>query len=184
MALTQSNEMKAGSSAPRFELTDTVTGDTISLEQIRGERGTLIMFICNHCPYVIHTLPQIVKIPREYKASGINSVAISPNDPNKVAQDHPERMTEFALKNDFVFPYLFDESQQTARDYGAVCTPEFYLFDADLKLFYHGRLDESSPGNNKPLTGKELRAALDAMLKNAPAPQPQHPSMGCSIKWK
>ncbi len=186
MALTESNMINLGTKAPGFSLHDTQSQHTLDLEQLKGVRGTLLMFICNHCPYVVHVMPELVRIEKEYVSKGINLVAISSNDVVAYPQDSPEKMSEFAREWGFTFPYLFDETQGVARDYDAACTPDFYLFDKDLKLVYRGRLDESRPRveHPKPLTGVDLRGALNAMLENGSISEIQYPSMGCNIKWK
>ncbi|MBX2951970.1 MAG: thioredoxin family protein [Leadbetterella sp.] len=186
MALTASNMMNLGTTAPDFRLPDVLSDTERSLEELRGEKGTLVMFICNHCPYVIHVMPEILRIAADYGSKGIGVVAISSNDVVAYPQDSPEKMKEFAGHWKLDFPYLYDETQSVARAYDAACTPDFYLFDAHLKLAYRGRLDESRPReeNPKPLTGKDLRGALNALLSGQPLSEIQFPSMGCNIKWK
>lgn len=184
MALTESNMMPLGTPAPDFRLPDTVSGEDLSLGDIRGEKGTVIMFLCNHCPYVIHVNPELVRIANEYSASGIGFVGISSNDVEKYPQDGPEKMKEHARDVGYAFPYLFDESQDVARAYDAACTPDIYVFDGEQKLYYRGRLDGSRSNNDIPLTGTDLRAALDALLQGKPRPELQIPSAGCNIKWK
>lgn len=173
-----------GSEAPDFELQDVVSDRTLSRDDLKGEKGTLVMFICNHCPYVIHVHEQLVKLPEEYRNNGISTVAISSNDISNYPQDSPEKMKELAKEKNFSFPYLYDESQEIAKAYEAACTPDFYLFDEDLKLVYRGQLDGSRPGNNEPVTGKDLRDAIDNLLSGNSISEDQRPSMGCSIKWK
>lgn len=185
MALTESTMMPLGTRAPDFELPDTVTGDTLSLQQLKGEKGTLILFICNHCPYVMHEEKQLIDIARTYAAKGVRTVAISSNDIAQYPEDAPDKMK--ALMEDWGRPfaaYLYDESQTVAKAYQAACTPDIYLFDADLFCVYRGRLDDSMPKNNIPLTGRDLREALDNLLANRPINPDQIPSMGCNIKWK
>lgn len=186
MALTASNMMNLGTPAPDFRLPDVLSGHEVSLEELRGETGTLLMFICNHCPYVIHVMPEIMRIANDYGAKGIGFIAISSNDVRAYPQDSPGNMKEFSESWGMDFPYLFDETQNTARAYDAACTPDFYLFDGRMKLAYRGRLDESRPReeNPKPLTGKDLRGALNALLSGEPLSEIQFPSMGCNIKWK
>lgn len=186
MALTVSNMMNLGTTAPGFLLPDVVTGMDLSPEELRGAQGTLVMFICNHCPYVVHVMPEIIRIAEEYLSKGIAFVAISSNDVAAYPADSPEKMKEFASAWKFRFPYLYDESQSVARAYDAACTPDFYLFDSALKLAYRGRLDESRPReeNPRPLSGKDLRGALNALLSGQPLSEIQFPSMGCNIKWK
>jgi thiol-disulfide isomerase/thioredoxin len=142
------------------------------------------MFICNHCPYVRHVNPELVRVAKDYTDRGVSFVAISSNDVTQYPEDSPERMAEVAAEVGYPFPYLYDETQEVARAYGAACTPDFFVYDADLRLVYRGRLDASTPGNAEPLTGADLRAALDALLAGTPVPAEQHPSIGCSIKWR
>lgn len=184
MALTPSNMLPLGTKAPDFQLPDTVSGKTYTLQELAGEKATVVMFICNHCPYVIHVNPELVRLAKDYIPRGVGFVAISSNDVKNYPDDAPDKMKERALELGYPFPYLYDESQEVARAYDAACTPDFYVFDKDLKLVYRGRLDESRPGNDVPLTGKDLRAALDAVLEGKPVSEPQYPSMGCNIKWK
>ncbi len=184
MAETKSNLLPLGTTARDFELPDAVSANLYSLEDIRGEKGTVIMFLCNHCPFVKHVADEIVRVANDYRVLGFGFAAISSNDVEQVPGDHPDLMWQFARKYNFTFPYLYDRSQEVARSYKAACTPDFYLFDADLQLIYHGQLDNSRPGNGIPVNGRELREALDAILNSRPVPGPQKPSIGCSIKWK
>ncbi|MEM9888233.1 MAG: thioredoxin family protein [Bacteroidota bacterium] len=184
MARTPSNMLALKTVAPDFILPDTVSDKNRSLDEVAGEKGTMVMFICNHCPYVIHVKDEMVSIANEYQQKGIGFVAISSNDVENYPADSPEKMKEFAAQEGFSFPYLYDETQSVARAYEAACTPDFYLFDSDKHLYYRGRMDASRPGNQVPLTGKDLRTALDSLLSGKPAPVEQHPSMGCNIKWK
>lgn len=184
MALTPSNMLALGTTAPSFTLPDTVSGKELSLQDVQGENGTLIMFICNHCPYVIHINEELVRLAKDYEAKGIGFVAISSNDVENYPQDGPEKMKAHAAAEGYPFPYLYDASQEVAKAYDAACTPDFYAFDQAGALAYRGRLDESRPGNNAPLTGAELRAALDAILTGGTVNSTQYPSMGCNIKWK
>lgn len=184
MALTESNMLQLGTKAPQFTLPDTVSGDEISLDQIASDKATVVMFICNHCPYVIHVNEEIVNVARDYQAKGVSFVAISSNDVDNYPQDGPEKMKIHAEKEGYNFPYLYDESQDVAKAYDAACTPDFYVFDGERKLVYRGRLDESRPKSDIPLTGKDLRQALDAVLAGQPIPEKQYPSAGCNIKWK
>lgn len=183
MARTPSTMLPLGTVAPEFSLTDTVSGKTLNLHTIKGSKGTVIMFICNHCPFVKHVNPEISKIARDYKDKGIAFIAISSNDVANYPEDAPHLMKETAKKEGYTFPYLYDETQQVAREYNAACTPDFYLFDKDLKLVYRGQLDGSRPGNEIPLTGKDLRNAMDALLQGNPIDPNQLPSIGCNIKW-
>ncbi|MCB0598437.1 MAG: thioredoxin family protein [Lewinellaceae bacterium] len=184
MALTESNMLTLGTKAPDFTLPDTVSGKTISLSDIQPDKATVVMFLCNHCPYVIHVNPEIVRLATEYQEKGVRFVAISSNDVNKYPQDGPREMKKQAARVGYPFPYLYDESQDAARAYDAACTPDFYVFDSERNLAYRGRLDGSRPGSGIPLTGKDLRAALDAVLAGAPVAEEQYPSAGCNIKWK
>ncbi|KAA1243156.1 thioredoxin family protein [Aquimarina sp. RZ0] len=184
MARTPSNMVPLGTIAPDFTLVDAVTDNNISLKDIQGKKGTVVMFICNHCPFVIHVNGEIVRIANDYRVQGFGFVAISSNDIENYPQDGPEQMWKTARKNNYTFPYLYDESQETAKAYDAACTPDFYLFDADLKLIYRGQLDDSRPGNGIPVNGRDLRQALDAVLRNTKVTELQKPSIGCNIKWK
>ena len=183
MALTYSSTLPPGTPAPDFSLPDT-DGNIVRLADFKGAPALLVMFICNHCPYVQHVRYCIADLAREYKKKGVAVVAISANDVEKYPADAPPLMIEEIKRADYSFPYLYDETQDVAKAYRAACTPEFYVFDKNQKLFYHGRLDGSSPGNNVPTTGEELKAALDAALGGKPGPEAQKPSMGCNIKWK
>ncbi len=184
MALTPSNSLPLQSLAPKFRLPATNFHDDYTFENIQGSHGTLVMFICNHCPFVLHVIDEIVMIANDYRVQGVGMVAISSNDAKAYPQDSPENMTEFAFNNSIDFPYLFDESQQVARAYDAACTPEFYLFDSQHKLFYHGQLDDSRPGNGIPVSGSDLRNAIDSLIYNRNLKKEQKPSMGCNIKWR
>jgi peroxiredoxin len=186
MALTSSNMMNLGSLAPDFNLIDSVSGKILELNTCIGPRGIVIAFICNHCPYVIHIMPELTKIIDEYTHKGFGFVAISSNDIVNYPQDGPEKMKEFSDQWKLNCPYLFDETQDVAKAYDAACTPEFYVFSEAKKLIYRGRLDDSRPReeNPKPLTGSDLRAALNAYLANQMVSEIQFPSMGCNIKWK
>ncbi len=185
MAFTESNMLPLGTKAPNFTLPDPVSGMNLSLEEIAaGKSALVVMFLCNHCPYVIHVNPEIVRISREYQPQGVAFVAISSNDVVNYPDDAPDKMKIHALQTGYNFPYLYDESQEVARAYDAACTPDFYVFDAQRRLFYRGRIDNARPKTDTPLTGADLRAALDAVLAGKPAPEPQYPSGGCNIKWK
>lgn len=184
MALTPSNMLPLGTTAPNFVLTDAVTNKPVSLQKIRGEKGTVVMFICNHCPYVKHVNEELVRLCNDYRVTGFGFVAISSNDIDKYPEDAPKKMWETARKYNYPFPYLFDEDQEVAKAYDAACTPDFYLFDDELKLIYRGQLDNSRPGNGIPVNGRDLREALDNVLNNNPQRKDQKPSMGCNIKWK
>ena len=184
MANTPSNMIALGTQAPYFNLLDTVSKHMISLEDVRGTRGTVIMFICNHCPFVKHVNEEIVRVANDYRVHGFGFVAISSNDAENYPQDGPDLMWQNARKNNFTFPYLYDESQETAKAYNAACTPDFYLFDDALKLVYRGQLDDSRPGNGIPVNGRDLREALDNVLNSRRQNSLQKPSIGCNIKWK
>lgn len=170
--------------APDFSLYETITGKTVSLDELKGEKATVIMFICNHCPFVIHVNEELSKLAMNYIPKGIGFIAISSNDVKNYPQDGPELMRSSAIKNKYTFPYLYDETQDVARAYDAACTPDFYVFDSNLKLKYRGQLDDSRPENGIPVTGKDLRHALDCILKNKKNTSTQKPSIGCNIKWK
>lgn len=183
MALTPSAMLPLGTTAPDFALPDAVGGQVLSLGAVKGASGTLVMFICNHCPYVKHVNGELVRLARDYAPRGIGTVAISSNDAHNYPEDAPGKMREYAQRLGYPFPYLFDESQAVAKAYQAACTPDFFLFGPDLKLVYRGQLDDSRPNGASP-TGRDLRAALDALLAGKPASPEQKPSMGCNIKWK
>ncbi|KIO51258.1 thioredoxin family protein [Flavobacterium hibernum] len=184
MARTPSNMIPLGTIAPDFHLKDTNSNNEYSFEDLKGSKGTLVMFICNHCPFVLHVIKEVVMIANDYRVQGLGVVAISSNDIEKYPEDAPELMTEFAFKNKIDFPYLFDENQEVAKAYDAACTPDFYLFDSQNRLFYHGQLDDSRPGNGIPLSGSDLRSAIDALIYNRSLNEIQKPSIGCGIKWK
>lgn len=184
MARTPSNMIPLGTIAPDFTLPDTVSGKTVSLQELKSDKATLIMFICNHCPFVKHVDEQLVALAKDYQAKGVSFIAISSNDVENYPQDGPELMKEEATKLGYSFPYLYDKSQEVAKAYDAACTPDFYVFDKDLKCAYRGQLDSSRPGNGLPVTGSDLRAALDEILDNREVSAPQIPSIGCNIKWK
>ena len=183
MANTPSNMLPLGTLAPAFNLTDTVTDKDVGLQDSKGTKGTVIMFICNHCPFVKHVNPEISKLGEEYQKKGIGFVAISSNDVKNYPQDGPDLMKETAKQEGYSFPYLYDETQETAKAYDAACTPDFYLFDSNLRLVYRGQLDDSRPGNGIPVTGKDLRNAMDALLEGKKIDALQKPSIGCNIKW-
>ena len=173
-----------GTKAPEFELPDTVSGNTITLSDIPSEKARVVMFICNHCPYVIHVKEELVRLANDYQPKGVGFVAISSNDVEKYPADSPDKMKAFAEAEGFNFPYLYDESQEVAKSYDAACTPDFYLFDNNEKLAYRGRLDASRPNSGIPVTGVDLRAALDTVLRGEKVDPKQYPSAGCNIKWK
>ena len=184
MARTPSLMVDLGTIAPSFELTDVVTGGRRSMESLAGERGLLVMFICRHCPFVQHIQGELAKLGRDYQGKGIGIVAISSNDAGTYPDDAPSSLAEQAQKQGFTFPYLYDETQEVAKAYQAVCTPDFFLFDRDLSLVYRGQLDDSRSGNDVPVTGRDLRHALDSLLAGKSVDSEQRPSMGCNIKWK
>jgi peroxiredoxin len=183
MALTPSNMLALGTSAPAFSLPST-TGEIVSLGDFAESSLLLVAFICNHCPFVKHVREELACLGRDYQPHGVGMVAISSNDVDAFPADSMDKMAEEALEAGYTFPYLLDESQQVARAYDAACTPDFFLFDEDRELVYRGQLDESRPGNGIPVTGRDLRAALDAALAGQPVTTLQKPSMGCNIKWK
>lgn len=183
MALTASNMLALGTIAPEFLLMDTVTGENVSLRELRSDSATVIMFICNHCPFVKHVQKQLVQIAKDYQPRGVSFIAISSNDPVNYPEDAPEKMKIVAKSVGYPFPYLFDGTQEVAKSYSAACTPDFYVFDNKLSLVYRGQLDDSRPDSGIPVTGKDLRAALDAILAGEPVSSVQKPSMGCNIKW-
>ena len=184
MARTPSNMIPLGTIAPNFYLKDTNSNNEYSFEDLEGSKGTLVIFMCNHCPFVLHVIKEIVMIANDYRVQGLGVIAISSNDIEKYPEDSPEMMTEFAFKNKIDFPYLFDETQEIAKAYDAACTPDFYLFDSQNRLFYRGQLDDSRPGNGIPLSGSDLRSAIDALIYNRTLNAIQKPNIGCNIKWK
>lgn len=184
MARTESTMLPLDTIAPFFSLKDPKTNAYVSLTDIAGELGTVIMFICNHCPFVKHVNHELVRIANDYRVLGFGFVAISSNDIEAYPEDGPWQMREVANKYNYSFPYLFDENQDVAKAYDAACTPDFYLFDSELKLAYRGQLDDSRPGNGIPVNGRDLREALDNIFNNRPQNKIQKPSIGCGIKWK
>ncbi len=184
MAETPSTMLPLGTVAPAFSLPDTVSDQMMSLQDLKSEVGTVIMFICNHCPFVKHVNQELVALAQDYQPQGVSIVAISSNDVENYPQDGPQQMKETAAQEGYTFPYLYDETQQVARDYDAACTPDFYLFDSDLKLVYRGQLDSSRPGNGVLVTGEDLRNALDSLISGEKITDDQLPSIGCNIKWK
>jgi peroxiredoxin len=183
MVETASTMLALGTKAPDFELPDT-GGKMVSLKDFAGSKALLVVFMCNHCPYVKHIIDKFVEIAREYQSKGVAVVGINSNDVDNFPDDSPENMTATAKAKGFTFPYLYDENQETAKAYKAACTPDFFLFDANRKLVYRGQLDDSRPGSGKPVTGADLKAAMDAVLANKKVLELQKPSMGCNIKWK
>lgn len=184
MVRTESTMMPLGTEAPDFALPDT-EGRTVSLRRdLSGKSGVVVAFICNHCPFVIHIREALARFGEEMERRGVAVVAINANNPETHPDDSPEAMVREKAVAGYTFPYLFDATQEVAQSYGAAYTPDFYLFDVDLKLFYRGRFDAATPGNQEPVTGKELRAAVDALLAGGEPPEPQYPSIGCNIKWR
>lgn len=173
-----------GSPAPVFDLRDTVSGKVMSLDELKSDQATVVMFICNHCPYVKHVQQGIIEVANDYQPKGVSFIAISPNDPESYPEDAPDRMKEVAQRQGFPFPYLFDETQDVARAYRAACTPDFFVYDGEMRLVYRGQMDDARPGNGVPVTSNDLRMALDNVLSGEPVSPTQKPSMGCSIKWK
>lgn len=186
MAYTESNMLPLGTAAPDFELPEPASGQSVRLHTLAADKkATVVMFLCNHCPYVLYVNPEIVRLSEEYQGKGVAFVAINSNDVDTHPDDAPDKMAEQARAVGYTFPYLFDETQEVARQYDAACTPDFYVFDGDLKLYYRGQLDDSRPKRNPiPSTGEDLRRALDSVLAGQPAPDMQRPSGGCNIKWK
>jgi peroxiredoxin len=176
-------ELPIGAKAPDFSLPN-IDGKIISLKDFADAPTLLVMFICNHCPYVQHLREHLAQLVKEYQAEGVAVVGINSNDVERYPDDAPDKMAEVAKRYGFTFPYLHDESQEVAKAYRAACTPDFFLFDKERKLIYRGQYDDSRPNNNIPVTGKDLRTALDAALADRPVPQDQVPSLGCGIKWK
>ncbi len=183
MVKTASTMLPIGTQAPDFCLIN-VDGQPISLGDLAGAPALLVIFMCNHCPFVIHVAPELARLAAEYQRRGVAVVAINANDPATHPQDSPEQMIHEVEQRGYTFFYLFDETQDVAKSYHAACTPDFFLFDADQKLVYRGQLDDSRPGSEIPVTGRDLRAALDALLAGQPVATEQKPSLGCNIKWK
>jgi len=173
-----------GTPAPPFSLPDVVSGKTYTIDSFTGKAALLVIFMCRHCPYVVHVQDEIARIGQDYADSGLGIVGISSNDPAHYPDDAPERLKEMAQQLKLRFPLCFDDTQEVAKSYKATCTPDFYLFDRDRRLVYRGQLDDSRPGNNRPVTGRDLRAAIDAVLAGKPVDSNQKASIGCSIKWK
>ena len=183
MAAVKSTMLELGTKAPHFSLKDAVTGKSVSLNDYEDKEALLVMFICNHCPYVKHIKKALTAYAEDYMPKGVGIVAVSSNDVEKYPDDSPEKMKEDAERFGYPFPYLFDESQDVAKKYKAACTPDFFLFDADLKLVYRGQFDDSRPRNDEPITGRDLREATDMALAGEQVPENQTPSIGCNIKW-
>jgi peroxiredoxin len=183
MAMVESTMLPLGTAAPTFELTDVVSEEVISLGTFAEARALLVMFICRHCPFVKHVEQELARLGRDYGPRGVGMVAISANSLQTHPQDGPEHLQAQAQAAGFTFPYCFDETQAVAKAYTAACTPDFFVFDQDKTLVYRGQLDDSRPGNGLPVTGQDLRAALDAVLTGQAMPGDQRPSVGCNIKW-
>lgn len=184
MTRTPSNMMPLGTKAPDFKLIEPLTNKYRSLCELKSKKATVIMFICNHCPFVKHIQMELIKLSNDYIDKGVSFIAINSNDSKKYSEDSPENMAEEAKKYRYPFPYLYDETQEIAKKYQAACTPDFYIFDNHLKCVYRGQLDSSRPGNNIPVTGTDIRNALESILNGKPITQDQFPSLGCNIKWK
>ena len=185
MVKTPSNMMELGTKAPSFKLSDGVGGPEMSLEELKGAKGTVVLFICNHCPFVVHIQDGLGKLGRDYADSPVNIVAINSNDVAEYPADSPENMKKFAKSVGITYPYLFDETQEIARAYGAACTPDIFVFDGDLKCVYRGQFDGSRPGNDVAVTGESLRKAMDQLSAGEPVPaEGQLPSVGCNIKYR
>jgi peroxiredoxin len=183
MTATKSTMLTLGTPAPDFSLPDT-KGKTVSPANFKGTPALLVIFMCNHCPYVKHILNDLVKLAKEYKDKGVAVVGINSNDVTNYPEDRPEMMANLAKEAAFTFPYLYDETQEVAKAYNAACTPDFFLFDREMRLAYRGQMDGSRPGNNVPVTGVDLTAAIEAVIAGGKANSEQKPSMGCNVKWK
>ncbi len=184
MALTPSTMLALGTKAPDFQLSDVASGARVSLSTAQGKQALLVMFICQHCPYVQHVKEELARLGRDYAAKSVGIVAISSNDAANYPDDAPDKLKAMAKELGLTFPFCYDETQATATAYTAACTPDFFLFDRDRTLVYRGQLDDSRPGNGKPVTGRDLRAAIEAVLAGKPVSPDQRPSIGCNIKWK
>lgn len=184
MARTASIMAALGTTAPGFILPDTISGKPVSLQAIKGEIATVVMFICNHCPFVLHINPELVKLANDYSDKKISFIAISANDVETHPDDAPDKMKATAIAQHYPFPYLYDETQEVARAFDAACTPDFFIFNNRLELVYRGQLDDSRPGNGIAVSGKDIRTALDCLINEQPVPVEQKPGIGCNIKWK
>jgi len=184
MALAFTEKIELGYIAPDFKLVEPLSGKVRTLNEFTQGKGTVVMFICNHCPYVKHINSELVKLANDYIPKGISFIAINPNDAAKYPDDSPEKMIETVKENNYPFSYLYDETQEVAKAYNAVCTPDFSIFNHELKCVYRGQLDDSRPGNSIPLSGKDIRKALDSIIEDKAMDSNQIPSSGCSIKWK
>ncbi len=184
MAETPSSMLALGTSMPGFSLTDAVTGETLTDASCAGDKATLVMFICNHCPFVLHVMDELTRLGGDFLGKDVGIVAINSNDVENYPQDGPDEMKKLAAREAWKFPFLFDAAQDVAKKFKAACTPDFFLFDSESKLVYRGQLDDSRPGSSAPVTGEDLRGAIDAVVGGRPAPAEQKPSIGCNIKWK
>ncbi len=184
MARTESNMLELGTLAPDFNLLNVINGKMLSRDEAFGKHGLVVMFICNHCPFVKHVSEELMRVSNDYRVQGFGFVGINSNDVSQYPEDSPENMIKTAEENKYAFPYLYDETQEVARAYKAACTPDFYVFNSQKKLVYRGQLDDSRPGNGIPVTGRDLREALDNILSNDLQNPNQKPSIGCNIKWK
>ena len=184
MARTESRMIPLGTTAPAFTLPDTVSGEAVSLQSLKAEKATVIMFICNHCPFVKHVQTELVRLAKDYQQKGVSFIAISSNDTVQYPADSPEKMKEEARRAGYPFVYLYDETQAVAREYDATCTPDFFIFDGSLNLAYRGQLDDSRPESEIQVTGGDIRKALDALIAGRPVDPIQKPSLGCNIKWR
>ena len=184
MVSVESQMLPLGTMAPEFTLWDTVSSNEISLSKVRGTNATLVFFISNHCPYVIHIRDHFKAVYDDYHSRGVAFIAVSSNDIKSYPQDAPEFMRKLAKEKKWLFPYCYDETQEVAKSYRAACTPDFFLFDKDLKLYYRGQFDRSRPKNGQAITGEDLKNAIDSLIEGKSSPQNQDPSMGCNIKWK
>jgi peroxiredoxin len=184
MSLTPSTMLPLDTAAADFKLPDVVSGKTYSLKDFAAKKALVVMFICQHCPYIQHIKKELTKLGKDYTAKDIAIVGISSNDADNYPDDSPKELAKFAKAEGFTFPFLYDESQDVAKTYTAACTPDIFLYNKERKLVYRGQLDDSRPGNGKPVTGKDLRAAIDAVLGDKPISQDQRPATGCNIKWK
>ncbi len=187
MVETPSRDIQRGSVAPNFNLPNSnpeYGGAVVGLSDFDDSKALLVVFMCNHCPYVVHIADALARVARQYEPQGLGTVAISVNDVESHPQDAPDKMTGMSKKYGFTFPYVYDESQRVAVDYGAACTPDLFLFDAEKRLAYHGQFDDARPGNDKPVTGADLSRAIENLLQGKPVDAAQSPSVGCNIKWK
>ncbi|MDJ0625450.1 MAG: thioredoxin family protein [Candidatus Caenarcaniphilales bacterium] len=184
MSLTPSSMIPLGTKAPDFTLLDVASGKHLTLSELKSDIATVIMFICNHCPYVKHIQQGLVELTKEYEPKGISFIGISSNDVENYPEDSPEKMKDLAEKLGFNFPYLYDETQEVAKSYDAQCTPDFFIYDKDLNCAYRGQLDDSRPGNNIPVTGNDIKQALNSLIEGKTVSGDQKASIGCNIKWK